>query len=330
MKLRFFISTEEISQSVGIAFTGKSISVFEVVPYTELKGGSLFFIDKASSTMSCTLNGIDGAILIINSQYTEYFDINSLQKNNALCLDPNPKYCFAKVMKFIENKMDREYDRYSYKFSQGSSIGEDARIGDGTIIEPGCFIDHGVNIGRECTIRAGAIIRRNSDIGDYVTVRENSVVGGAGFGVVKDNEGHNYKIPQLGGVKVGDLVEIGAFNTIVSGTIEPTTIGSYSKMSDHIHVAHNCKIGQNCIITACAEISGSVTIGDDVYVGPNASLMNKISVGDRALIGLGAVVTKNVAPDAVIAGNPADSIEKLKEERELFRQIIQEHVTSKK
>ncbi len=280
--------------------------------------------------MSSALNRIEGAILIINSQYAEYFDVDFLQKNNALCLDPNPKYCFAKVMKFIENKMDKEYDLYAYKFSQGSYIGEDAHVGDGTIIEPGCFIDHGVNIGRECTIRAGAIIRRNSDIGDYVTVRENSVVGGAGFGVVKDTEGHNYKIPQLGGVKVGDFVEIGAFNTIVSGTIEPTTIGSYTKMDDHIHVAHNCKIGQNCIITACAEISGSVTLGDDVWVGPNASLMNKITVGDRALIGLGAVVTKSVEPDAVIAGNPADSIEKLKEERKLFRQIMQENATSKK
>jgi len=330
MKLGFCLSTEEISQSVGIAFTGKSISEFEVVPYTELKGGDLFFIDKASSTMSSALNRIEGAILIINSQYAEYFDVDFLQKNNALCLDPNPKYCFAKVMKFIENKMDKEYDLYAYKFSQGSYIGEDAHVGDGTIIEPGCFIDHGVNIGRECTIRAGAIIRRNSDIGDYVTVRENSVVGGAGFGVVKDTEGHNYKIPQLGGVKVGDFVEIGAFNTIVSGTIEPTTIGSYTKMDDHIHVAHNCKIGQNCIITACAEISGSVTLGDDVWVGPNASLMNKITVGDRALIGLGAVVTKSVEPDAVIAGNPADSIEKLKEERKLFRQIMQENATSKK
>jgi UDP-3-O-[3-hydroxymyristoyl] glucosamine N-acyltransferase len=100
-------------------------------------------------------------------------------------------------------------------------------------------------------------------------------------------------------------VEVGNFTTVCSGTITPTVVGDYTKIDDHVHVAHNCRIGRNVVITACAELSGSITMEDDVWIGPNASLIQGISVGKNALIGIGAVVTKSVPANEVQFGNPA-------------------------
>jgi UDP-3-O-[3-hydroxymyristoyl] glucosamine N-acyltransferase len=80
------------------------------------------------------------------------------------------------------------------------------------------------------------------------------------------------------------------------------------KIDDHVFIAHNVEVGENTLIIACAEISGSVTIGRGVWIGPNASIRDKVTIGDKALVGLGAVVTKNVVDNAVVAGNPAKFI----------------------
>ena len=110
---------------------------------------------------------------------------------------------------------------------------------------------------------------------------------------------------------IGNQVEIGAFNTVCSGTVEPTRVGNYVKTDDHVHIAHNCRVGDNSILTACAELSGSVILGEDVWLGPNCSVNNGVEIADRAFIGLGAVVTKNCVPEGVYAGSPARLLRKV-------------------
>ena len=115
----------------------------------------------------------------------------------------------------------------------------------------------------------------------------------------------------LGGVDIGENVEIGAVNSVVRGALGNTVIQDYVKTDNLVHIAHNCFIGKGSLLTACAEISGSVTLGKNVWLGPNCSLNNKISIGDKSFIGLGAVVTKNIPPNEVWAGNPARFIKKI-------------------
>jgi UDP-3-O-[3-hydroxymyristoyl] glucosamine N-acyltransferase len=166
-------------------------------------------------------------------------------------------------------------------------LGRDSEIGAGTFIYPNVTIGDRVRIGRNCVVGSG------------------TVIGQPGFGVFRDSDGIPHSLPQVAGVVIGDEVEIGALNTIASGTIHPTVIRSFVKTDDQVHIAHNCDIGARAIITACAEISGSVVIGDDVWLGPNVSVRDGVSIGPKAYIGIGSNVVESIEAGATAFGNPA-------------------------
>lgn len=186
-------------------------------------------------------------------------------------------------------------------------------VGTGVSIGPGSVIDARCQIGDHTVIRSNVVLCRGVRIGAHCLIKSNSVIGEEGFGMEQGPDGNNVRVPHLGSVVIGDHVEIGALCTVCSGTVEPTVIEDHVKMDDHIHVAHNCRVGRNSLLTACAELSGSVQIGSNVWVGPNASLMNGIMVGNDAFIGLGAVVTKDCDAGWIYAGNPARRLRPRKE-----------------
>ncbi|MFQ8845937.1 MAG: hypothetical protein ACLR84_00580, partial [Clostridia bacterium] len=104
------------------------------------------------------------------------------------------------------------------------------------------------------------------------TIGENSVIGAQGFGVEKDTDGRNIRIPHIGGVIIKENVEIGALSSIVAGTIHPTVIEKNVFIDDLNHIAHNCQIGEGSMLTAAAQIGGSAAIGADSYISPNATV----------------------------------------------------------
>ena len=112
----------------------------------------------------------------------------------------------------------------------------------------------------------------------------------------------------MGSVEIGDYVEIGNFTAVARGTLKNTIIHSHVKIDNLVHIAHNCIIGENSMIIACAEISGSAVVGENCWLGVGSSTMQKIKLGNNCLIGIGAVVLKDVPPGAVMAGNPAKVI----------------------
>jgi acetyltransferase-like isoleucine patch superfamily enzyme len=89
-----------------------------------------------------------------------------------------------------------------------------------------------------------------------------------------------------------------------AGVLSNTVINDYVKTDDHVHIAHNVEVNWGCFITACSEISGSVRIGEQSWLGPNCSVIDKVTIGAKAFIGIGAVVTKDVSSSVVLAGNP--------------------------
>ncbi len=179
----------------------------------------------------------------------------------------------------------------SARIAPSVALGNGVVIGERTVIEPHVTIGDDVTIGEDCYIKSG------------------SVLGQPGFGFARQDNGVPLRMLHFGEVIIGDRVEIGSLNTVVRGTLGPTIVGNDSKFDDHVHVAHNCRIGTGVLITACAELSGGVTVGDWAWIGPNASLMDQITIGERATVGLGAVVIRDVAPGATVAGNPARVLE---------------------
>ena len=133
----------------------------------------------------------------------------------------------------------------------------------------------------------------------------NTVIGGPGFGFVKDNDGTWLEIPHIGGVVIGENVRIGSNCCIDRGTINDTIIGDGTKIDNLVHIAHNCNIGKNCIICAGTVLCGSVTLEDDVWLAPGTLIREGLTIGKGAKTGLGAVVVKNVPPGALVYGVPA-------------------------
>lgn len=180
-----------------------------------------------------------------------------------------------------------------------------ALIGPNVTILPNCYVGPNVQIGQDTTLAPGATVVRNAIIGANCLIRENSVIGGNGFGIEKDEDGNNLRIPHLAGVIIGDGVEIGALNTVCSGTLKPTIVGNNVKTDDHIHIAHNDVIDENVIITAGTILSGSVHLKPESWIGINASVKQGITIGKGSTVGMAACVTKDVPPGDTVAGSPA-------------------------
>lgn len=177
------------------------------------------------------------------------------------------------------------------------SIGAYSVIGKATIGD-NCFIDSNVRI-YDCV-----------QMGNRCVVKSGSVIGGDGFGFEKDSDGNRFRFPQLGEVIIGDDVEIGANTCIDRGSLADTIIGHHTKINNLCHIAHNNVIGNNVEITGCCNISGSNTIEDDVWISPNSSVRGWIHIGRGAIVGMGAVVVKDIPEGETWVGNPARKLEK--------------------
>jgi UDP-3-O-[3-hydroxymyristoyl] glucosamine N-acyltransferase len=168
-----------------------------------------------------------------------------------------------------------------------TAIGPDVEIGDGTVIGAGVHIVHS-SIGCDCLIGS------------------NSVIGGPGFGYEDDDETKDVvEFPQIGRVRIGDRVRLGANNTVDRAALGETLVEDDCKFDNAVHIGHNARIGKRCKITAHAMIAGSVVVGAGTWIAPSAAIRDWRTVGEDALIGIGAVVIKDVPDGATVAGNPA-------------------------
>jgi UDP-3-O-[3-hydroxymyristoyl] glucosamine N-acyltransferase len=182
------------------------------------------------------------------------------------------------------------------------TLGEDLYIGHHVVIEDDCVI------GNRSRIDHNTVIRSKTVIGNDVVIGCNTSIGSDGFGYEKNEDSIQELIPHIGNVYIEDYVEIGDNVTIDKAVLGSTIIGSHSKVDNQTYIAHGVRIGKNCLLIGGSVVSGSAVISDDVWISPNATLINKVHVGEKAMIGIGAVVLKNVDSETVVAGNPARPI----------------------
>lgn len=173
-------------------------------------------------------------------------------------------------------------------------IGADCRIGEGCVIGAGCLIGDGVTIGAGSLLHAGVKVYDGCTIGTRAILHSGAVIGADGLGFARDADKHWVKIPQIGGVVIGDDVEIGANTTVDRGALEDTVIGNGVKLDNLIHVAHNCRVGENTIMAAMAGLAGSTTVGKRVQVGGKAGFSGHLEVGDDIVISADTNVTKSI------------------------------------
>ncbi len=292
------------------------INVNGVATINKLANNKIVFVKDINSVDEGLLHNLKHCLIITNSD--AILETSILEVNDVIITD-NPRLTYAIVLQFA---LGGNVEKKKYKnIGDNIFLGDNVEIGENVYLEPGITIGDNVKIGNNASILSGVRIGDGVILGNDTVIRNNTVIGGCGFGIEKDDRGKTYRIPHLGSVIIGDNVDIGALNTIVSGTIEPTVISDNVMVDDHVHIAHNCHVGAGTLITACVEISGSTKIGRNSMLGPNCSIMNKISLGENTVVGLGAVVTRSFGNNVVLAGNPADTIEKIREDKRMLGEI---------
>lgn len=293
----------------------------------KLDNNSIIFISKNFNKHSEKLKGIKESVIILKGNFP---NTKELEKENLVIRCKNPRLKYAELLFEIigENFLKDNYKKKSDYF-----IGENVIFGKNVYVEPNVTIGSGTRIGNNVIIKSGVKIGKNVVIGNDCYLKENSTIGNQGFGLEQNEEGKFIRILHLGGVIVGDDVEIGSNTTICSGTINPTIISERVQIDDHVHVAHNCSIGKGSILTAGVVLSGSVSIGSDCWLAPNATVINGITIGNEVKVGLAARITKNLDDKVTVMNEDAipikENIKRKKMWKEIERKKNEEHMANK-
>ena len=183
-------------------------------------------------------------------------------------------------------------------------IGARSRIGAGAIIGPGCVIGEDCVVGAGSRLVARATLVRRVRLGERVLVHPGAVLGADGFGLAME-AGRWIKVPQQGGVLVGDDCEIGANTTIDRGAIEDTVLEEDVRLDNQIQIGHNVRIGAHTAMAGCSAVAGSAVIGRYCLVGGGAGILGHLAICDRVVITSMALVTHSIdVPGEYSSGTP--------------------------
>ena len=229
----------------------------------------------------------------------------------------NPYLCFAKLLTLFYTATHKPFGVLPGAYvSETATIGEGASIypgacigrnvvvGNRTVIFSGAVLYDNVTIGEDCTIHANAVVRERCQVGDRCILQPGAVIGSDGFGYAPDGSSY-YPIPQIGIVVLEDEVEIGANSCVDRAAIEVTRIGRGTKLDNLVQIAHNCLIGEDCMIVSQVGISGSAKIGNHVTLAGQVGVAGHLTIGDNVLVGAQSGVPSSLSANAAYSGTPA-------------------------
>jgi UDP-3-O-[3-hydroxymyristoyl] glucosamine N-acyltransferase len=222
-------------------------------------------------------------------------------KTIIVCKDPFSVYngLVGRYVSFLETK---------------EMLSSSAKIGEGTIIQPGAFVGEKVVIGKNCVIFPNVSLLGPAIIGDNVIIQSGTVIGSDAF-YYKKRPDHYEKMLSGGRTIIGNNVEIGAACTIDKGVSGDTIIGEGTKLDNHVHIGHDTHIGKNCLLAAQVGVAGVVVIEDEVILWGQVGVQKDLTIGKGAIVLGQSGVTKSIPGATTYFGTPA--IEARKKWREL-------------
>ncbi|MBS4192708.1 UDP-3-O-(3-hydroxymyristoyl)glucosamine N-acyltransferase [Bacillus sp. FJAT-49705] len=262
-------------------------SIFHSKPFTLswMKDQSFDWSTIQSSVVICARNAV-------------------LPENTGIIFIPveNPRDTFAIVM----NKF---YPQNSLLgISETAVIGENCELGNNIYIGHHVVIGNNVKIGDNTQIHHNATIHDSTSIGSNCIIHSGVVIGEDGFGYHNDTDGSIFKLPHIARVIIEDYVEVGTNSCIVKGKLIDTVIKSNVKIGNLSHISHDVIIDENAMITHLTHIGGNTKINSHSWIAPGVVLKQGVSIGENALVGMGAVVIRDVNPNETAAGVPAKPI----------------------
>ena len=294
---------KEISLLLNLNFRGDgSCEIGGIGTLENANTGQLSFLSNRAYKNQLTTT--KASAVIIEEKYSD------LCKTNAL-ISESPYLSFAKATALFAKPQNPEKIIHptaqlheSVQIGDSASVGpnvvieENVSIGANSIIGANSYIGNGVNIGEDCHFHNNVSIYHNVKIGCNVLLHSGVVIGADGFGFAFDGE-KSIKIHQLGGVEIGDHVEVGACSTIDRGAIDNTIIGEGVKIDNQVQIGHNCKIGDHSIICGCVGIAGSVTIGKNCIMGGASGAVGHINIVDQVQVSAMSLVSESILESGV-------------------------------
>ncbi|MEG1496890.1 MAG: UDP-3-O-(3-hydroxymyristoyl)glucosamine N-acyltransferase [Clostridiales bacterium] len=270
--------------------------ILDICALNQLKPQCITWVKKHDKFDILSINkSLD---LLIVTDWIE--DISLYEGYNIIVCD-YPKECFFNIVKhfFVKN--------HSVDIANTAVI-ETKKIGKNVTIGHHSYICEDVKIGDNVIIGHNVVIECPTQIGSDSIIGSGVIIGTDGFGYYRTVHDEVRHVPHIGGVVIGERADIGANTCVDRGTIGDTVIGNDSKIDNLCHIAHNVVIGEKSYVIALSMLGGSCQCGKNSYIAPCSGVMNQLSIGENSLVGMGAVVVKNVPANKVVAGVPAKII----------------------
>ena len=292
-------SLRDIAEKLGATVHGdENCRIDRVATLADAGPGSISFL--ANRRYRRQLLGTRASAVILEEEFLSSCPVTALVVSN-------PYLGYARAATMLAPVPPTRHGIHSTAYvSEGATVDpsayigpqavveDDARVGARSYIGPGCVIDRGASIGADCVLRANVTLCHGVSVGDRALIHPGVVIGADGFGIANDN-GVWVKVPQVGAVKIGDDVEIGANTTIDRGAIADTVIEQGVKLDNLIQIGHNVHIGAHTAIAAGVAIGGSASIGKRCTIGGAASIAGHLEIADDVHLTATSAVPNSIA-----------------------------------
>ena len=282
--MRVELSLGELAVRFGLKLKGEpGLKVDSVATLGHARAGSLSFLANSRYRRQLAATRATAVLLA---------EADAADCPVAALIDPNPYLAYSRIAALIHPEPAVQPGIHASavvaaaaRVAASASIGplcvieEDAEIGERVRIGPGCIVQRGVRIGADSQLTSRVNLYAGVSIGERCILHAGAVVGADGFGFAPDG-GTWAKVPQVGSVRIGDDVEIGANTTIDRGAIDDTVVENGVKLDNQIQVGHNVVIGAHSAIAACTGISGSTVIGQRCLIGGMVGFAGHLNIAD--------------------------------------------------
>jgi UDP-3-O-[3-hydroxymyristoyl] glucosamine N-acyltransferase len=292
----------KILQQIELPYHGSELEVVGLHSLTDATGRHLSFFEN--TTYLAALKETKAGAVLIRQEHLTY-----LPEGVIPVLTEDPYLTMALLSKIFHTTPTIERAEPSVgeacQIAEGVICARGVRLGDRVTIMAGCVIGENTVIGSDTILYPNVSLYRDTVLGCECILHSGVVIGADGYGFAARENGRQVKIYQNGNVRIGDRVEIGANSTIDRAAFGSTTIGSGTKIDNLVQIAHNCEIGEDCLLVCQTALAGSTKLGDGVVMGGQSGATGHLEIGDHAMIASRAGVTKSLSGGKVYGGFPA-------------------------
>jgi len=232
-----------------------------------------------------------GASAVILSK--EFEDLTSLPR--IVC--ESPYLYFARVSQLFNPQTTQ-----AAGIHPSAVVSPSARVAKTASIGAGCVVGDDVSIGEGSCLYPRVVVYHGCTLGARVVLHSGVVIGADGFGIAQDEAGRWVKIPQIGAVRIGDGVEIGANTTVDRGALDDTLIEEGVKLDNQIQIGHNCRVGAHSAMAGCVAVAGSADIGRHCTIGAAAVILGHLKLADHVHVSAGTVISRSIHKPGTYTG----------------------------